>query len=175
MQFTIYTQNNAPKESKELLKSINNSIGFVPNIYSIMAESPLLLKAYKEIGKYFSESSFSSIEREVIEFTINYINDCRYCIAAHYYFDKKANFPKEIIEALIENKVLPLKNLQVLKIITKQIITNRGNLSEDDIQLFYSVGYSKIHLLELMIGVTHKTISNYLNHIAHTPIDDEFL
>jgi hypothetical protein len=28
--------------------------------------------------------------------------------------------------------------------------------------------------MELLVGVAHKIISNYLNHIAETPIDKEF-
>jgi len=41
-------------------------------------------------------------------------------------------------------------------------------------KFFLSAGYSKEQVLELIVGVAHKIMSNYINHIAETPIDDEF-
>ncbi|MBI3124039.1 MAG: carboxymuconolactone decarboxylase family protein [Ignavibacteriales bacterium] len=173
-KFTIHTLETAPEESKELLKQSQRGAGFIPNMHAIMAESPVILKAYKEIGKLFSQTTFTPVEREIIEMTINQANGCTYCIAAHSYFDKLSKFPEEISTALLENKPLQNPKLQTLRIFTKNIIEKRGWVSPEEVVTFFSAGYSKEQLLELIVGVAHKIMSNYANHIANTQIDAEF-
>ncbi len=173
-RFKIHTVETAPDASKEMLTSSQKNAGFIPNMHGIMAESPVMLKAYKEIGKIFSESSFTTIEQEVIEMTINQVNGCTYCVAAHSYFDRLSKFPEDILTALVENKSLDDSKLQTLRLFTKAVVEKRGWVPQEEVQKFYSAGYSKGQLLELIIGVAHKTISNYLNHIAETPVDKQF-
>lgn len=173
-RFIIHNLETAPDASKEMLASSQKNAGFIPNMHAIMAESPVMLKAYKEIGKIFSESSFTTIEQEVIEMTVNQVNRCTYCVAAHSYFGRLSKFPEDILMALIENKPLHDSKLQTLRLFTKAVVEKRGWVSQDEIEIFISAGYSKEQLLELIVGVAHKTISNYLNHITETPIDEQF-
>lgn len=173
-KFTIHTMETAPEESKEMLKQSEDGAGFIPNMHAIMAESPVLLKAYKEMGSLFNQTSFTPVEKEIIEMTINQVNGCTYCVAAHSYFDRLSNFPEEILSALLEEKSLENSKLQTLRVFTKTLIEKRGWVSPKEIDTVISAGYSKAQILELMVGVAHKVISNYVNHIAETPIDEKF-
>lgn len=173
-KFKIYTLETAPEVSKVFLASSQRSAGFIPNMHAIMAESPVMLKAYKEIGRIFGETSFTPIEQEVIEMTINQVNECTYCVAAHSYFDRLSKYPEEILNALVENKIIDNSKLQTLRLFTKAVVEKRGWVSKEEIETFHLAGYSKEQLLEIIVGIAHKTISNYLNHIAETPIDEQF-
>jgi alkylhydroperoxidase family enzyme len=173
-KFKIHTLETAPEESKDMLKQSKNGAGFIPNMHAIMAESPLLLKAYKEMGSLFNQTSFTPIEREIIEMTINQVNGCTYCVGAHSYFDRLGNYPEDILNALLEEKPLDDSKLQILRVFTKTLIEKRGWISPEEIDTFISAGYSKKQLFELMVGVAHKILSNYVNHIAGTPIDQQF-
>jgi len=95
-----------------------------------------------------------------------------YCIAAHSYFDRLSNFPEEILTTLLQDKSFENPKLQALRIFTKIIIEKRGSVLPKEIETFLSAGYSKEQVLELIVGVAHKIMSNYVNHIAETPIDD---
>ncbi len=170
----MHTVETAPQQIKNILESTKKSVGFIPNMHAIMAESPVLLKAYKEMGKLFDQTSFTPIENEIIEMTINIENGCTYCIAAHSYFDRLSNFPEEILFALLENRPLENSKLQTLRIFTKTLIEKRGWVLSEETNKFLSAGYSKEQVLELIVGVAHKIMSNYLNHIAETPIDPDF-
>jgi uncharacterized peroxidase-related enzyme len=173
-KFVIHNLDTTPDGSKEMLTSSQKNAGFIPNMHAIMAESPVMLKAYKEIGKIFGQSSFTQIEQEVIEMTINQVNGCTYCVGAHNYFDRLSKFPEDILTALVENKSLGDSKLQTLRLFTRTVVEKRGWVPQEEVQKFYSAGYSKEQLLELIVGVAHKTISNYLNHIAETPNDKQF-
>ena len=50
----------------------------------------------------------------------------------------------------------------------------RGNVSKEDLQAFHDAGYGQQQVLEVILGVAQKTMSNYVNHIAETPIDEPF-
>lgn len=175
MKFKVHDMQTVPEKSKELLMEVERKTGFIPNLYGILAESPVLLNAYKELGKLFSQSSFTSIEREVIEITINKSNGCTYCIAAHSYFDKHSNFPDDILQSLINGESLEDSKLESLRQFTKLVVEKRGWLLDEEIGKFLTSGYTTKHILELILGISHKIISNYVNHIANTPIDEKFL
>jgi alkylhydroperoxidase family enzyme len=43
-----------------------------------------------------------------------------------------------------------------------------------EIEAFLNAGYSPQHILDVITIVAMKTLSNYVNHIAETPLDDRF-
>jgi alkylhydroperoxidase family enzyme len=69
-----------------------------------------------------------------------------------------------------------LKNpkLEALRTMTLSMVRNRGNVSQGELEAFYAAGYGEQQLLEIILGLSQKTISNYANHIANTPVDAGF-
>jgi hypothetical protein len=39
---------------------------------------------------------------------------------------------------------------------------------------FLDAGYTQQQILEVILGLAHKVISNYTNHVAKTPVDAVF-
>ncbi len=64
--------------------------------------------------------------------------------------------------------------LEALPTFTRAAVEQRGWLSAADIATFLSAGYTKAQVLEIILGITFKTPSNYVNHVAKTPLDDPF-
>ena len=174
-KFTIHTIETAPEDSKEILTDALKQNGFIPNLYGIMAEAPLLLKAYTQIGQTFSETSFSSIEKNIIWLSINYTNACHYCMTIHSIIAKMSKVPDDIIEALRTNNPINDTRFESLRKFCVLLIEKRGWASPEEINNFLDAGYSKKHVLELLIGVGQKIMSNYVNHIAETPYDEKAL
>jgi alkylhydroperoxidase family enzyme len=54
------------------------------------------------------------------------------------------------------------------------MLNKRGNPSEEDVRLFFENGYNEKHILDIILAISIKTISNYTNHIFHTEIDSAF-
>jgi len=171
--FKLNTLETAPEESKEILSAELEKNGFIPNLYGIMSESPELLKAYKQMQQLFSETSFSQVENNIVWLTVSYHNCCHYCMAIHTMVAKLYKLPDEMIEALRENKPLNDPKLETLRKFTAILVEKRGWATEEEIQEFLNAGYSSKNVLELIIGVGQKILSNYVNHLAHTPIDQQ--
>jgi len=134
----------------------------------VLAESPATLKAYLAIGKIFDESSFTQAEREVIMLTASRVQDCRYCVAAHSAVAGMQKVPADVIEAIRNDLPIANKKLEALRAFTVSIIENRGWIFDEETGAFLEAGYNMI------LGISFKTISNYANHFANTPLDDAF-
>ena len=57
---------------------------------------------------------------------------------------------------------------------TLTIVRNRGQVTQQDLEAFYAAGYGEQQVLEIILGLAQKVISNYTNHIASTPLDAPF-
>ena len=56
--FTTHTIESAPEGAKEFLEGAQKGLGFIPNLYANMAESPEVLNAYKELAGSFAKKQF---------------------------------------------------------------------------------------------------------------------
>ena len=170
----VHTTETAPAPATEMLGEIERAYGFIPNLYGVFAESPAALRAYMILGKIFDESSFSVTERQLIILAASRFNECRYCIAAHTVVAGMQKVPTDVVEAIREDRPISDSRLQALRAFTTAVVEKRGWVSDEDVSTFVAAGYSKAQILEVILGVSFKTLSNYTNHIANTPLDDEF-
>ncbi len=173
-QFEVHTKETASTESAELLATAEKAYGFIPNLLGVMAESPATVKAYMTIGQLFDESSFSATERQVVILTASRFNECDYCMAAHSVVAGMQKVPADVIEAIRNDRPVNDRKLEALRVFTTTVIEKRGWSSAADIASFLAEGYTKAQVLEVILGISFKTLSNYVNHVAETPLDDAF-
>lgn len=174
MSYTVHTAKTAPEAAKPTLAAAQSAYGFLPNLLAVMAEAPALVKAYTTLSKIFEEASLSAAERQVVLLTTSYENDCGYCMAAHSAIAGMQKVPNDVIKAIRDGKPIGDKKLESLRRFTEALVASRGWPSEADIKAFQGAGYASAQVLEVVLGVGLKTLSNYTNHIAETPLDAPF-
>lgn len=172
--FTIHNEHSAPPAARPLLEKSRKNFGMVPNLYGVMAESPPVLEAYQVLGMLFRSTSLSTTEQHVVWLTINFENNCHYCVPAHTASAKMDDVPEAVINALRDGNPLPEPKLEALRRFTVAVVNKRGLVSQDDLSAFADAGFNRQQVLEVILGVTHKVLSNYTNHIADTPLDEPF-
>jgi uncharacterized peroxidase-related enzyme len=172
--FQVHTIESAPAGSTQILEKAQKGLGFVPNLYGVLAESPALLEAYTSIGSTFDRSSFDATERQVVLLSVSLENGCDYCMAAHSTIAGMQGVPEHVVEALRAGTPLADARLETLGQFTRQVVRERGRVSEQDVQAFLDAGFTRAQVFEVILGVGMKTLSNYANHIAHTPLDEAF-
>ena len=174
-EFTIHTLDNAPQASRQLLQNAEKQLGFIPNLYAVLAESPVALEANQVLTALFDKTAFTITERQLVLLSISRVRNCCYCLAAHGSVAKMQKIPKEIIHAVYFNQPLNDEKLEALRTFTRAVLKADGWVEQNALQAFYQAGYQKQHVLEVVLGISLKTLSNYVNHINDTPIDAEFL
>ena len=175
LKLEILTESTASESAAPMMSGIKKRLGFVPNLFGVIANSPIALKAYSELTAALSETSFTPVEQHVIAVAVSHANGCTYCTAAHGTILKMVGADAATISAVAEGRAVPDPKLEALRQVTTKMVTKRGWLDDaEDIRPFLAAGYRQEQLLEILIGVALKTISNYTNHIAKTPIDPQF-
>jgi AhpD family alkylhydroperoxidase len=172
--FTIHTPETAPATSKPLLDKSLKAIGFVPGLLGVLAEAPQALEAYEVLGTLFKDTSLTTTEQHVVWLAINYENNCDYCVPAHTGLAKLDAVPDDVIEALRNGTPIADPKLEALRTFTVQVVNKRGWVTDDNVQAFLDAGYTQEQILEVILGLAQKVMSNYTNHIAKTPVDAVF-
>jgi alkylhydroperoxidase family enzyme len=170
----VHNIETAPEGSKALLEQSLKANGMIPGLHGVLAGAPGLFEGYQTLHKLFTESSFDKDELTVVWQTINVEHACHYCVPAHTAIAGMMKVDESITESLRNETPLENTKLEELRKFTLAITRNRGNVSSDELQAFYAADYEERQVLEIILGLSQKVISNYTNHIANTPVDAPF-
>ena len=173
--FRSFTAQDAPAGSQPLLEGIAKKYGGVPNLFAKFAASPALLEAYGAIGDIYNRSSnFDASERQVVLISTSVENGCTYCVAAHSTISGMEGVPADVVTALRDGTPLPTARLEALRTFTLAVVTKRGWVEDADLQAFFAAGFEEAHVLDVILGVGLKTLSNYTNHVTSPELDAGF-
>ena len=172
--FTIHSAETAPGDAQRILTGSKRSLGFVPNLLGILANSPTALKAYTQIAGLLDKSSLSPTELQVVLIAASVENNCEYCVAAHSAIARAQKLPPDVIDAVRNRDALADAKLEALRQFTRAVVVQRGLVGMEEREAFFAAGYGPEQVLDVITGVAMKTISNYTNHLASTPLDDAF-
>ena len=174
MNFPSHDLDTAPEDSKPLLEKSQKAFGRLPGLHKVLAESPQAYEAYQALHKLFTETDFDADELTVVWQAINVEHACHYCVPAHTGIAKMMKVSDEITEALRNETPLPTAKLEALRTFTIQMVRERGNATDAQMESFFAAGYGHRAVLDVILGIAQKTMSNYVNHVAVTPVDEVF-
>ena len=171
IDFRVYNENDAPEAARPMLEAARKRMGFVTTLNGVMAESPELLAGYNALAEQFGRSSLPGPAKHVVWITASVENGCAYCVAAHSTMALRSKVSPEVVEALRAGKPLNDPALEAARRFTQLMVSGRGWVADDQVQEFLEAGYTRRHVMDVILGVGMKTLSNYTNHMAHTPLD----
>lgn len=176
MTLPLVSLDNASPQARPVLERAQRAIGFIPNMYAGMAHSPGLLETYLDgYERFRKDSGFTAAEQEVVFLAISVGNGCEYCVAAHSMLaEQVSKVPPAVLEALRSGTAVPDAKLGALARFTETLRSTRGLPSQADVASFLAAGYQERHVLEIVLALAVKTLSNYANHLFHTPLDAPF-
>ena len=172
--FKLHTVKSAPEGSVATLQTVNKNLGFVPNLYAILAESPASAQSYFQLVKLLEQSALSQGEQEVIALVVSVENNCSYCVAVHSFLARNYKVEESTITALRGSKISSDTKLNALANFTRAVVRERGNAGKAAIKELIAAGYHNQHALEVIQIVSATTLSNYTNRLVDTPLDNVF-
>ncbi len=174
LQLQLHTADTAPEGSVATIEQAQKAFGFVPNLIAYLSNAPAAVKAYMGVASALEESSLSPVEQQVVLLAASVENRCHYCVAAHSVVAGMVGADEGVVDALRADASLPEARLEALRSFTTSVVRNRGWVPEDEVAAFLAAGFTQAQTLEVLVGVTLKTLSNYMNHLATTPVDGAF-
>ncbi|AHG21710.1 carboxymuconolactone decarboxylase [Chania multitudinisentens RB-25] len=170
----MHTLESAPQSSRPLLQSSIDNFGWIPWQSAYMAESPALLASYQFAHDAFAQCSLNEEERAIVWITTGTLNRCDYTIQAHSWIALHKGVSLTTLNLLANQPdALPSK-LAALYRFTRQVVLAQGQIPQAALDDILSAGYSMQNVLDVILGVSQKTMSTLLNSVAKTQIEPQF-
>lgn len=173
--FTFYTLETASEDAAPILSQINDVYGFVPNLFAYMAEAPTTLEAYLALNQLIEKTSLTPAQQQVALLAASVENKCEFCTVAHRAIGKMKQANQQSLDALNANETIDDASDAALAAFTQSVVENRGRPSKSDLDDFIKAGFTKQQILEVMLVVSIKTLSNYINHLTNPEPNAELL
>jgi AhpD family alkylhydroperoxidase len=149
--------------------NLKKGLGMVPNLYATLALSEHALGSYLALQN--AKSSLSAKAREVINLVVSQVNQCEYCLAAHTVIGGMVGFtPEQIIEIRRGSAAFDAK-LDALTKLVKNIAVERGHADPARVQAFFDAGWTQENLIDAIVVIGDKTVTNYLHGTTKVPVD----
>ena len=172
---TVHTLETAPDASKPLLENSIKAFGRLPSLHGVMAESPGLLEAYQRAHQLaINGTAFTPEERTVVWMSVNVANQCHYCVPAHTAIAHAEKIDSAVIAPLRDETPLPNDRLNALRDFTLAVRESHGRPSAEQLQAFEKAGFGERAVLDVILIVAQKVMSNFVNSIFDTPTDAAF-
>lgn len=167
--FTIPTRTEVSENNQIIFDNLQKGLGFIPNLYAFYGKNETALGDYLALQN--RKSTLNAKEREVINLVTSQINGCHYCLSAHTALSKMNGFTDEQIMKLRKGSAIFDKQLDALAKFTKSVVENRGRATEESVENFFEAGYTEANLIDVVIIIGDKTISNMIHNITKLEID----
>lgn len=157
-------------KAKELLDAVKSKLGMTPNMMKTMGQSPAVLEAYLNFSGALAGGTLSGKLREQIALIAAEVNGCGYCASAHTAIGKMVGLDENSITAARTGNAANAKDDAALKF-ARQLIVNRGQTSEADLQTVKEAGFTDGEIGEIVANVALNIFTNYFNETAETEVD----
>jgi len=95
---------------------------------------------------------------------ISRTNGCDYCMAAHSMIaEKESKVPGNVLAAIRGNRPIRDAKLAALATFVEAMVESRGLPLASEARAFLAAGYSERQILEIVLAIAVKTLSDYSN------------
>lgn len=165
----VPTRDQVSPANQALFDTLQKGLGRVPNLYATLALSEHALGSYLAFQN--ARSSINGKAREVVNLVVSQVNHCAYCLAAHTVIGGMVGFtPEQILEIRRGGASFDPK-LDALARLVKQIAIARGHVDPAQVQAFFDAGWTPAHLVDAIVAIGDKTVTNYLHAATQVPVD----
>lgn len=168
-KFKVPTREEVSENNKAIFDNLQKGLGFVPNLYAYYAKNETALGDYLALQN--RKSTVSAKEREIINLVTSEINSCQYCLSAHTVLGKMNGFTDEQIIEVRKGSVSFDNKLDALAKFAKAVVEGKGRIDNTVKDNFFAAGYSESNMIDVIIVIGDKIISNYIHNLTGFKID----
>jgi AhpD family alkylhydroperoxidase len=165
----VPTRDEVSPANQAIFDKLNSSLGMVPNLYATLAHSEHALGSYLAFQN--AKSSITGKAREIVNLVVSQVNDCEYCLAAHTVIGKMNGLTDEQMLEIRSGTASFDQKFDALARLVKNIAVNRGHADQALVEAFFAAGWSKANLVDTIVVIGDKTVTNYLHGTTRVPVD----
>lgn len=168
-KFQVPIRDQVSPANQALFDTLTKGLGMVPNLYATLALSEHALGNYLAFQN--ARSSITGKAREVVNLVVSQVNSCQYCLAAHSVIGGMVGFTAEQILEIRRGGASFDTKLDALAKLVKNIATERGHADPARVQAFFDAGWTQENLVDVIVVIGDKTVTNYLHATTQVPVD----
>ncbi len=168
-RFTVPGREDVSENNQAIFDNLKEKVGMVPNLYAYYAKSETALGDYLNFQN--RKTTLSAKEKEIVNLVTSEVNGCRYCQSAHTAIGKMMGFSEEQVLEIRKVSISFDEKLNALAKFTAAVVEGRGRVSDEVKEDFFAAGYDEGNLVDVVIAVGDKVISNYIHNLAGFEID----
>ena len=172
--FPIHDTESATPEAAKVLAGVEAQLGFIPNVFGVLANSTPALAAFADLNGHFGASSLTDIERETVQIAASVERSSEYCVAGHSHFARDQQADETVVESLRSAGPVNDARLEALANFTRALVRSNGRVGPEDLEQFRAAGYDSAQALEVILGICVKTLSNLATNTFGIPLDEAF-
>lgn len=163
------TRDQVSPANQALFDNLKKGLGTVPNLYATLAHSEHALGSYLAFQN--AKSSVTGKAREVVNLVVSQVNNCEYCLAAHTVIGKMHGFSDAQLLEIRGGRASFDARLDALARLVKNITSERGRADPALVDAFFAAGWTKENLVDTIVAIGDKTVTNYLHSTTRVPVD----
>jgi len=172
--FPIYSIDSAPSQSQPVLRQLEQTFGFLPNIAGAMAESPVLIGAFIDLFQKVHAGTFTEAQIQTLLLTNAVTNACSWAVAFHTALALRQGLTSADVDAIRDGRAPADRQHAALSTLTRAAIERRGDLDAQDVSAFVDAGFRRDQVLEVVAVAAASTITNYVGNITQPPLEAQF-
>ncbi|MBO9199627.1 MULTISPECIES: carboxymuconolactone decarboxylase family protein [Niastella] len=167
--FTVPGRDQVTPDNQAIFDTLQKNYGLIPNLFAVFAYSETALGDYLSFAG--RKSSLSQKEKEVINLVVSQVNGCKYCLRGHTIAAKAAGFTADEIIEIRKAAITFNDRLNALGHFAKATVLQKGRPDEAVIDNFFDAGFTEANMIDALLTITAKTLTNYLHNITQVPIE----
>ena len=167
--FTVPSRADVSPDNQALFDTLQKGLGMVPNLYATLAHNETALGDYLTLQN--RKSTLRAREREVVNLVVSQVNTCQYCLAAHTAIGKMNGFTDDQILEIRDGTAVFDQKLDALARFVRTTVELRGHPAPDAVDALLAAGYTKASVIDIIITIGDKMMTNMLHGIMQVPID----
>jgi len=177
-RFPVPELADLPDDIRELIETVQEKSGFIPNVFLALAHRPAEFRAFFAAHDALMDKSdgLSKAEREMIVVATSAVNDCLYCVVAHgailrirakdpLIADQVATNP---FKADLSDRERNMVNFAL------RMVDDSASITDDDIQDMRDRGFTNDEIWDIGAITAFFAMSNRLANLTSMRPNDEF-
>lgn len=177
-RFPVPELADLPDDIRQLIESVQEKSGFIPNVFLALAHRPAEFRAFFAAHDALMDKSegLSKAEREMIVVATSAVNDCLYCVVAHGAILRiRAKNPLIADQVAINPFKADLSDRERHMVdFALKMATDSNSVSNADLDALRDNGFSDDEIWDIGAITAFFAMSNRLANLASIRPNDEF-
>jgi alkylhydroperoxidase family enzyme len=156
--------------ARELLTTVQDTFGVVPNATKVMANSPAVLDSFLAFSTAMGKAQIGDKLHTQVKLAASEANACSYCTSLLCAIGSRAGLTAADLVAGRSARAADCRTDAALKF-ARAVLETRGKVTDNDLQAARQAGFDDAEIVEIVASVVLGCFTNFLNNVAETPLD----